>query len=290
VPWAAPVQRDGRDSSSRICEPVSMGGAGVEAAGGQETHPATRRGLFLRDVLLIVLTVAAGVVDAVSFLGLGQVFISNMTGNLVLLGIAAGQGSSGHVGHLAVALGSFLGGVFAAGWATRKPGVGVWPLGVRFALAAVLVLEAGFCVTWAITQGQPGPMLELVLTAVLGLAMGTQSAAVRTLAPSGMSTTFMTGTLVDLVRSVPSSTDERIGKARSLAVVASLAGGAAAGAVLFYVAPPLALVVAPGLVAVVLVVASLQARDGLATGDYATSAACAYRKTRSAVSPDPDSE
>ena len=271
MPWAAPVQRDGRDSSSRVCESVSMGGAGVEAAGGQETHPATR-GLFLRDVLLIVLTVAAGVVDAVSFLGLGQVFISNMTGNLVLLGIAAGQGSSGHVGHLAVALGSFLVGVFVAGRATRKSGVGVWPLRVRFALAAVFLLEAGFCVTWVITQGQPGPVLELALTAVLGLAMGTQSAAVRTLAPSGMSTTFMTGTLVDLVRSVPSSTHEHIGKARSLAVVASLAGGAAGGAVLFYVARPLAPVVAPGLVAVVLVVASLQARDGRATGDYACGA------------------
>lgn len=149
----------------------------------------------MRDVLLIALTVAAGVVDAVSFLGLGQVFITNMTGNLVLLGIAAGQGSSGNVVRLAVALGSFLVGVFATGRATRRnPGAEVWPLGVRFALAAVLLLEAGFCVTWATTEGQPGPMLELALTAVLGLAMGTQSAAVRTLAPSGLSTTFMTGT------------------------------------------------------------------------------------------------
>jgi uncharacterized membrane protein YoaK (UPF0700 family) len=266
-----------------------MGGAEVEAARGHETQPAMRRGLFVRDVLLVALTVAAGVVETVSFLGLGQVFIANMTGNLVLLGIAAGQGSSDHVGRLAVALGSFLVGVFAAGRATRKPGVGVWPLRVRFALVAVLVLEAGFCITWVITEGQPGGMLELALTVVLGLAMGTQSAAVRTLAPSGMSTTFMTGTLVDLVHSVPSSTDERIGKARSLAVVASLAGGAAGAAVLFYVARPLAPVVAPGLVAVVLVVASLQTRDRRATGDYATPGAGAYRKTRSAVSSDPES-
>jgi uncharacterized membrane protein YoaK (UPF0700 family) len=281
---AAPVQRDGRDSSSRVCEPMSMVGAGVEAARGHETHPAMRRGLFVRDVLLVALTVAAGVIETVSFLGLGQVFIANMTGNLVLLGISAGQGSNDHIGRLAVALGSFLVGVFVAGRATRKPGVWVWPLGVRFALAAVFLLEAGFCVTWVITQGQPVGGLELALTVVLGLAMGTQSAAVRTLAPAGMSTTFMTGTLVDLVRSVPSSTDERIGKARSLAVVASLASGAAGAAALFYVARPLAPVVAPGLV-----VASLQTLDGRATGDYATPATSAYRKTRSAVSSDPDS-
>lgn len=204
---------------------MSMGGAGVEAARGHETHPAMRRGLFVRDVLLIALTMAAGVVETVSFLGLGQVFIANMTGNLVLLGISAGQGSSDHIGRLAVALGSFLIGAFAAGRATRKPGAGVWPLGVRFALAAVLLLEAGFCVTWVITEGQPGKVLELALTVVLGLAMGTQSAAVRTLAPSGMSTTFMTGTLVDLVRSFPSSTDERIGKARSALIFSGCRGG-----------------------------------------------------------------
>jgi uncharacterized membrane protein YoaK (UPF0700 family) len=87
---------------------MSMGGAGVEAAEGHETRPARRRGLFVRDVLLIALTVAAGVVETVSFLGLGQVFIANMTGNLVLLGISAGQGSSDHIGRLVVALGSFL--------------------------------------------------------------------------------------------------------------------------------------------------------------------------------------
>ena len=251
----------GRGSFFRSYEPVSMDGAGAEAAKGHETHPITPGELLVRDVLLIVLTVGAGVVEAVSFLGLGQVFITNMTGNLILLGIAAAEGASGDAGRLAIALGSFLVGVFAAGQATRrKHRAGVWPVRVRLALVAVGLLEAGFCIAWAITQGDPHPPLKLALTAVAGLAMGTQSAAVRTLAPSGLSTTFMTGTLVDLVRSIPSSVDERVGKARSLAVVASLISGAAAGTALFYVARPLAPVTAPGLVAVVLLVAWLQTR------------------------------
>jgi hypothetical protein len=38
--------------------------------------------------LLLVLTVATGVVDAVSILALGRVFIANMTGNIVFLGFA----------------------------------------------------------------------------------------------------------------------------------------------------------------------------------------------------------
>ena len=39
-----------------------------------------------------MLTAAAGSTDAISYLGLGRVFTANMTGNLVLLGVAIGQG------------------------------------------------------------------------------------------------------------------------------------------------------------------------------------------------------
>ena len=36
--------------------------------------------------MLLVLTVTTGLIDAVSYLGLGHVFTANMTGNIVLLG------------------------------------------------------------------------------------------------------------------------------------------------------------------------------------------------------------
>ncbi len=39
-------------------------------------------------VLLLVLTMATGVSDAVSILGLGRVFVANMTGNVVFVGFA----------------------------------------------------------------------------------------------------------------------------------------------------------------------------------------------------------
>ena len=39
-------------------------------------------------VLLLVMTTATGLVDAVSVLGLGRVFVANMTGNVVFLGFA----------------------------------------------------------------------------------------------------------------------------------------------------------------------------------------------------------
>src|SRR3954469_12825678 len=43
---------------------------------------------------LLVLTFSTGLVDAVSYLGLGRVFAANMTGNVVLLGFGI-AGSSG---------------------------------------------------------------------------------------------------------------------------------------------------------------------------------------------------
>lgn len=53
--------------------------------------PAVSRPLTVR--VLLALTVTTGMVDAVSYLGLGHVFTANMTGNVVLLGFGiAGAG------------------------------------------------------------------------------------------------------------------------------------------------------------------------------------------------------
>ena len=39
--------------------------------------------------LLLALTVVTGLVDAVSYLALGHVFVANMTGNVIFLGLSA---------------------------------------------------------------------------------------------------------------------------------------------------------------------------------------------------------
>src|SRR3954462_11329328 len=57
---------------------------------------------------LLALTFSTGLVDAVSYLGLGRVFSANMTGNIVLLGFGiAGSGGLPVVAPL-VSLGAFL--------------------------------------------------------------------------------------------------------------------------------------------------------------------------------------
>src|SRR6202011_1070824 len=81
-------------------------------------HPLTRT--------LLVLTFTTGLVDAVSYLGLGHVFAANMTGNIVLLGFGiAGSGGLPVLAPLvslaAFLLGAGAGGVLAARLADRHP-------------------------------------------------------------------------------------------------------------------------------------------------------------------------
>lgn len=57
---------------------------------------------------LIVLTAVSGLVDAVSYLGLGHVFTANMTGNVVLLGFAAAGASGFSATACLTSLGAFL--------------------------------------------------------------------------------------------------------------------------------------------------------------------------------------
>src|SRR5271165_4420033 len=79
----------------------------AQRAAGTITHPLTRA--------LLVLTFTTGLIDAVSYLGLGRVFTANMTGNIVLLGF--GVAGSGGLPVLApiVSLAAFLVGAAAGG-------------------------------------------------------------------------------------------------------------------------------------------------------------------------------
>ena len=75
--------------------------------------PGSLRALLPR--VLLVLTVTTGIIDAVSYLGLGRVFSANMTGNVVLLGFGiAGTGGLPVIAPLVSGF-AFLIGAAAAG-------------------------------------------------------------------------------------------------------------------------------------------------------------------------------
>ena len=66
-----------------------------------------------RESMLLLLTLAAASVDAISYLGLGHVFTAMMTGNTVLLGLALAQGEALAALRSILALIGFAIGVFA---------------------------------------------------------------------------------------------------------------------------------------------------------------------------------
>src|SRR5712692_612356 len=106
-----------------------------------------------RDSLILLLTWAAGSVDAIGYLGLGHVFTANMTGNIVLLGVALGQGNGFAALRSMVALGGFVLGVaIAALIVERGPQQEEWPIGVTHAL----VVEWGILWLFALAWHLPG--------------------------------------------------------------------------------------------------------------------------------------
>src|SRR5262249_37245042 len=96
-----------------------------------------RSHVSIRDSLVVLLTLTTGAVDAASFLALGTVFSSVITGNLVLLGVAAGTGRAELAVHSGVAMAGYVAGVAAGAplAARRHPAAGTWPPSVTITLA-----------------------------------------------------------------------------------------------------------------------------------------------------------
>jgi uncharacterized membrane protein YoaK (UPF0700 family) len=181
---------------------------------------------------LIVLTVISGLVDAVSYLGLGHVFTANMTGNVVLLGFAA-AGASGFSGPACLtSLGAFIVGAAAAGRAARRLTSRRALLAVAMTTEAVATALAAAVAFAAATVSSGSARFTII--AVLAFGMGVRNSTIRRLAVPDLTTTVLTMTLTGL------AADSTLGGGggnenaprRTAAVLAMLLGGFA-GAGLF---------------------------------------------------------
>jgi uncharacterized membrane protein YoaK (UPF0700 family) len=150
--------------------------------------------------MLLLLTLAAGSVDAISYLGLEHVFTAMMTGNTVLLGLALGQGEILAASRNILALLGFGGGVIlGATIAERDRSQSDWPPAVTKALTLEWVLLGAFAALWHLTGPARGEVVLYSLIVLTAVAMGVQSAAVRRLGVPGIATTYITGTLTGLM-------------------------------------------------------------------------------------------
>src|SRR6516164_5030009 len=127
----------------------------------------------MRDSLVVLLTVTTGAVDAASFLALGHVFGSVITGNLVLLGVAAGAAQPPLAVRSGVALAGYVAGVaIGAPLAVHRHETGeTWPPSVTVTLAAELGVLAVFSVVWELAGAAPRGGVQLALVAILAAAI-----------------------------------------------------------------------------------------------------------------------
>ena len=159
------------------------------------------RGATIRNVLVLLLTYTAGSVDALSYVGLGHVFTANMTGNTVLLGPALAQAERPGVVRAGLALAGFLAGVALGTQVTnREAGDGAWVPSSNLALAIEWALLTVWAVGWYVAGDlDTNPLAQNALILPSALAMGVQSAVGRRLGISGVATTYITGTLTNMV-------------------------------------------------------------------------------------------
>jgi uncharacterized membrane protein YoaK (UPF0700 family) len=180
--------------------------------------------------ILLVLTTFSGVLDAVSYLGLGHVFTANMTGNVVILGFAAAGAKDFSVSACLTSLAAFLSGALSAGRASRLlPARRLLLLAVvtEFLVTAVAAVVALSVDT--VSAGWP----RFTVIALLAFGMGVRNATVRHIGVRDLPTTVLTMTLTGIAAdSSPAGGDNAMARRRGAAVIAML-GGAFVGAVSF---------------------------------------------------------
>lgn len=216
---------------------------------------AGRGDRLLADLLPLLLTVAAGATDALAYLGLGGVFTANMTGNLVLFGIAGAHGIDLSVARASAATLAFTAGLILTFRLTRDlPTGGLWPRRITGTLAVSLLCQVAFLAGWIAVDARPGKVWDVVLVALSALAMGIQTACARRVAVAGITTTFVTGTLTAMAESAAGGSARHL--VRRLCVLLALVVGALGGAFVLSRQPTAAAAIAPVLVAITLLLAT----------------------------------
>jgi len=188
-----------------------------------------------RHATVLLLAVTSGALDALGFLGLGGVFASVMTGNLVLLGLGAGTRNGRLADHAAVAIAAYVLGVAVGARlaGSAHPTTGLARTERLHVVASVeLILVVGFTVGWEVTRGIPSSAAQLVLIALAAAAMGLQGSAIRATMGSDVSTTYLTGTLTGIVAALAGGRPVRDQWRGATVLLAALAGAGLGGLVL----------------------------------------------------------
>lgn len=207
----------------------------TEASGASAARVPSPRapvhGPDLHLVLMLALTFTTGIVDAVGYLGLDRVFTANMTGNVVILGMALAGAAGLPVLGPALALGGFLVGAGLGGRVLRTAPAG-WGRRSTATFAATGVVATGLGVGALVSPPRGHTVWAFVLTTSIAVAMGLQAAAARRLAVRDVTTVVVTSTLTGLAADSRLAGGDGASWPRRVLAVALILLGAGVGALL----------------------------------------------------------
>ncbi|MET1026401.1 MAG: YoaK family protein, partial [Dongiaceae bacterium] len=169
-------------------------------------------------LILLGLTVLTGMVDAVSYLRLGHVFVANMTGNVIFLGFAAGGAREFSVIASLVALAAFFVGAFSVGKIGGSVGAHRGHLIAAAIAIETILVAAALTLSLVIPDAETGAARYGLIT-LLSLAMGVQNAIVRRLAVPDLTTTVLTLTFTGLAADGFFSTGPAASRLRRLTAI-----------------------------------------------------------------------
>ena len=212
--------------------------------------------------VLVALTVVTGLVDAVSYLALGHVFVANMTGNVVILGfaIAGAQDFSIAASLTALvffALGSTIGGLLGHRIGAHRGRLLAVAAGIKFALVALGGIVAATDPDVLSVNG----FRRFTMIGVLAVAMGLQNAVVRKLAVPDLTTTVLTLTTTGIFADAKflGGPGSKVGR-RGISVVAMFLGALIGALLVLHVAVWVALIPPAAILLVTAVVISRAGR------------------------------
>ena len=181
--------------------------------------------------LLLVLTVVTGLVDAVSYLQLGHVFVANMTGNIVFLGFAIADTHNFSIAASLAATAAFLVGAVAGGRLGLLAGHNRGRL-LAIATSMQIALVGAALVVFMAALDPDAELVRYALIVLIALAMGLQNAVARRLAVPDLTTTVLTLTLTGIAADSTLAGGSNPRPARRAAATVAMLLGAAVGALL----------------------------------------------------------
>lgn len=189
-------------------------------------------------LLMYALTFTSGIIDAVTILGLGDIFASLMTGNIVFIGLGLGGFEDVSPLRNALAIIAFILGSAAAGWVAKKfakKRVGSWLLVV--CLIEVIFLMGAAWSAWDMEADGVDNSFSVHVMIAIGLAsfaMGLRNSTVLRLSISDLKVTVLTLAISGFGADLGAGKSERTKQVRRLASIFLIGSGAAFGAWLFF--------------------------------------------------------